>query len=158
VSTPPGAFSAPPQAEAAPPPGRRWLRNLLIGCGILALLLAAAFIGLVLYLRQKPEALTDLMMKQIETHYAADGKAEEKDALRAAYADFRKALQERRVSRDSLERVRKTLVSGGGATDMTAEQVRELTREFREGAAGKSSLSPGSAPLGSTPPAPTPSP
>lgn len=147
MSTPPGAFAPPPPPAAAPVP-KRWLKNALIGCGAVAVLLAAGFLGLLLYLKQRPEALTDMMVKQIESRYAPDVTSAEKEGLRSAYADFRAALREHRVSRGTLEKIRTALVSGG---DVTREQVRELTAAFREGAAA-----PGSAP-GSTP-VPRPSP
>jgi len=117
------------------------LKNVLIGCGGVAVLLAAVFLGLLLYLKQRPEALTDMMMKQIETRYAPDVTAAEKEELRSAYADFRTALRQHRVSTRTLGRIRETLVSGG---DVTRQQVGELTAAFREGAGG----APG-------PPAPT---
>ena len=83
----------PPTPPAAPaPPGGGWLKKALIGCGVLAALLVACFVGLMLYVRQKPEALTDMLVKQIETHYAPDVTAEEKEALRSAYAGFRERL------------------------------------------------------------------
>src|SRR5439155_18874213 len=109
----------------------RWLKNVLIGCGGVAVLLAVGFLGLLLYLMQRPEALTDMMMKQIETRYAPDVTAAEKDGLRSAYADFRTALRQHRVSARALERIRAILVSGG---DVTRRQVGELTAAFREGA------------------------
>src|SRR6266542_6885473 len=101
MSTPPGVFLPPPPPVAAPPP-RRWLKSALIGCGVVAVLLAAGFLGLLLYLKQRPEALTDMMMKQIESRYAPDVTSAEKDSLRSTYAGFRTALREHRVSRETL--------------------------------------------------------
>jgi hypothetical protein len=89
-------------------------------------------------------------MKQVESHYAADVTAEEKQQLRDAYADFRTALREHRVNREPLERMRTTLVSSGSQSEVSREQVRSLTELFRRTAGG-----------GTAPPAPailTPSP
>jgi hypothetical protein len=89
-------------------------------------------------------------MKQVESHYAADVTAEEKEQLHAAYADFRTALREHRVSREPLDRMRTTLVSSGSQSEVSREQVRSLTELFRKTAGG------GAAPR--TPAVVTPSP
>ena len=126
---------APPPAEV-PADRRGCLKKALIGCGAVALLLAICFIGLLIYVRQRPDALTDIVMKQVESHYAADVTTEEKQELRAAYADFRTALREHRVSREPLDRMRTTLVSSGSQSEVSREQVRSLTELFRKTAGG----------------------
>jgi hypothetical protein len=112
------------------------MKKVLIGCGIVALLIAVCFIGLVIYVRQRPDALTDIVMKQVESHYAADVTAEEKQQLRDAYADFRTALREHRVDREPLNQMRATFVSSGSQSEVTREQVRSLTELFRRTAGG----------------------
>jgi hypothetical protein len=134
VSTP-ADFAAAPPAEV-PADRRGCLRKALIGCGAVALLIAICFIGLLIYVRQRPDALTDIVMKQVESHYAADVTAEEKQQLRDAYADFRTALREHRVSREPLDRMRTTLVSSGSQSEVSREQVRSLTELFRRTAGG----------------------
>jgi hypothetical protein len=134
VSTP-ADFAAAPPAEV-PADRRGCLKKSLIGCGAVALLLAACFIALLIYVRQRPDALTDVVMKQVESHYAADVTAEEKEQLHSAYADFRTALREHRVSREPLDRMRTTLVSSGSQSEISREQVRSLTELFRSTARG----------------------
>ncbi len=147
----------PPVAPAPiePTAGRRgcW-KKALVGCGVAALILCAGLLGLILYLRQRPETVTDLVMKQVESHYAADVTTQEKEDLRAAYAGFRAALKERRVPQEPLERFRATFISSGPQNEVTREQVRELTALFRRAAA--SGPTPGSPT--STAPSPRPSP
>jgi hypothetical protein len=91
-------FRGPPPA-VAPADRRGCLKKALIGCGAVALLVAICFIGLLVYVRQRPDALTDIVMKQVESHYAPDVTAEEKQQLRDAYADFRTALRSTRFNR-----------------------------------------------------------
>jgi hypothetical protein len=146
----------PPSASAPiepAPAGRGCGKNVLIGCGIVALVLAAACLGLILYARSRPEMITDFVMKQIESHYAADVTETDKRELRDAYADFRQALRDRRVSRDRLDRMRATLMTGGSQNEIHHQQVRELIELYRRG----SGSGPGT-PEVSPSPAPSPSP
>lgn len=150
-TTPPvGPYaSAPPE-----PPGKRSLgKKILIGCGIVALVVAAAFLGFVLYARSRPEMITDFVMGQIESHFAADVTAEDKQELRAAYGEFRKALHERRVSREPINQMRATLVTGGPQNEIHREQVLELTALFRR-AVGSPEASPAVSPSASPPSTP----
>ena len=124
----------------------------MVGCGVIALIVAACLLGHVLYLRQHPETATDFAMKQVESHYAADVTPQEKADLQAAYAEFRKALREHRVAREPLEGMRSRLMVGGSQNEISREQVRDLTAVFRQGAASKS------APGSSATPAPSPRP
>jgi hypothetical protein len=130
------------------------MKKVLIGCGAVALLIAVCFIAVLIYVRQRPEVLTDIVMKQVESHYAADVTAEEKQQLRSAYADFRTALREHRVNRDPLDRMRTTLVSSGSQSEISREQVRSLTELFRRTAGGTAAPSP--APVLTPSPLPTP--
>ncbi len=128
VSSPP-PLPSPPGTEAAA--GKRGCWKVgLAGCGIIVLLAVAGFIALGLYARRNPEKFTDLMMKQIETHYSSDVTSEERERLQAAYGDFRKALREGRVSQRSVERLRGILLTS--KNDVTREQVQALTEIFRE--------------------------
>jgi hypothetical protein len=127
------------------------MKKVLIGCGAVALLIAVCFIAFLIYVRQRPEVLTDIVMKQVESHYAADVTAEEKQQLRSAYADFRTALREHRVNREPLDRMRTTLVSSG---EVSREQVRSLTELFRRTAGGTAAPPP--APILTPSPLPTP--
>ena len=149
----PADFAPPPPVEA-PADRRGCLKKALIGCGAVALLIAICFIGLLIYVRQRPDALTDIVMKQVESHYAADVTAEEKEQLRAAYADFRTALREHRVNREPLDRMRTTLVSSGSQSEVSREQVRNLTELFRKTAGG--SPAPPSSPILTPSPRATP--
>ncbi len=145
----------PPDAPAPIEPaagGRGWGKKVLIGCGVVALIVAACLLGLILYLRQHPEAATDFVMKQVDTHLAADVTREEKDDLHAAYAEFRAALKDHRVPREPLEGMRARLTTSGSQNEITREQVRDLTALFRQ-AAG-SPPTPGA----SAAPSPRPSP
>jgi hypothetical protein len=152
VSTPADFAPAPP-AEG-PADRRGCLKKALIGCGAVALLIAICFIALLIYVRQRPDALTDIVMKQVESHYAADVTAEEKQQLRSAYADFRTALREHRVNREPLDRMRTTLVSSGSQSEVSREQVRSLTELFRKTAGGGTAAP--SSPIPTASPRPTP--
>ena len=140
----------PPAPIEPPAAGRGWGKKLLIGCGVVALVVAACLLALILYLRQRPEAVTDVVMNQVESHYAPDVTAREKEDLRAAYAGFRSALKEHRISREPLDRMRTTLVSSGAQNEISRAQVRELTELFRRYS--------GSEPGSSAPPVPSPRP
>ena len=117
-----------------PPAGRRGCgKKALIGCGVAALVVAALCLGFILYVRQKPEVITDFVMRQVESHYAADVTEADKQELRAAYAEFRAGLKERRDSRDQrLDRWRATVMTSGAKNEFTHEQVQEMIRLFRE--------------------------
>jgi hypothetical protein len=152
VSTPipPG-----PPAPIEPSAGGSGLgKKILIGCGVVALAIAACLLGLVLYLRQHPEMATDFVMKQVESHYAANVTQQEKDDLRAAYADFRTALKEHRVPPEPLEGMRARLSVSGSQNEVTREQVRDLTKLFREAAGSRAA--PGSSALPVPSPRPSP--
>ena len=140
VSTPiPPVPPAPIQPGVS---GSGWGKKVLIGCGVVALIVAACLLGLILYLRQHPETATDFAMKQVETHYAADVTPQEKNDLHAAYAQFRVALKEHRVPREPLEGMRSRLMVGGSQNEITREQVRDLTAVFRQAAGSRAA--PGS--------------
>jgi hypothetical protein len=115
-----------------PPPRTGCGKKALIGCGVAALAFAAVCLGFILYVRSKPQVITDFVMRQVESHYAADVSDTDKRELRDAYAQFRKALVEGRVSKEPLERMRTTLMTGGPGGEVNREQVREMIRVFRE--------------------------
>ena len=108
--------------------------------------------GVFLYVRQNPAFLTDLMMSQIESHFASDVTEEDKRDLRAAYQDFRTAVEQKRVNRDAVRRMQFTF-SGTRSSTVDHEQVRALIRSFRE-AAGR----PAPAPQAPGAPSPHPTP
>lgn len=150
ASIPPG-----PPAPIEPSAGGRGLgKKILIGCGVVALVIAACLLGLILYLRQHPEVATDFVMKQVESRYAADVTQQEKDDLRAAYAEFRTALKEHRVPREPLEGMRSRLTVSGSQNEITREQVRDLTALFRQSAGSRAA--PGSSALPVPSPRPSP--
>ena len=153
MSTPaaPSGGISPAPIEPAPPRGG-CARAALIGCGITAIVVIVCFAIFTLYVRRRPEAVTDLMVSQIEKNYASDVTPEEKQELRDAYAGFRAALRERRVRREDLDRLRFNLRLGRGP--VSREQVREITRIFRE-ATGQPTRGP--LPSPSPPGAATPS-
>jgi len=146
VSTLPPA--APPPIQPVPPRSGCGKR-VLVGCGIAALAVAALCLGLILYVRSKPQVITDFVMRQVESHYASDVTETDKRELRDAYAEFRKALVDGRVRKEPLERMRTTLMTGGGS-DINHEQVREMIRLFRD----KGGSTPSSPPVEITEPAP----
>jgi hypothetical protein len=145
-----------PVSPAEPPPaGRGCGKKALIGCGVVALVLAAACLALILYARSRPEVITDFVMGQVESHFAADVTEEDKRDLRAAYAEFRAALRDRRVSREPLDRMRATIVTRGPNNEIHHEQVRDLIALFRQNAGP--APSPAAAPPSAVPSArPTP--
>jgi flagellar basal body-associated protein FliL len=143
----------PGGASGQPSVGRSDLaRKILIGCGVVALLAVAAIVAFVLYVKSNPASVTDLMMKQIESHYASDVTEGQKQDLRAAYADFRAALARHRVDRNAMQKIQMTF-SSSSSREMTAEQVRALTAAFREAAGVEatprstpSAMTPGTSP------------
>jgi hypothetical protein len=118
------------------------------------LLLLAAVVGLFLYIRRNPAFLTDLMMSQIESHFAPDVTDVDKRELREAYQDFRTAVEQNRANREAIRRMQFTF-SGTRSSTVDHEQVRTLIRSFREAAGGRPApapeATPGSPPLRSTP-------
>ena len=145
--------TAPPidPAPAGLPANRGCWKGALLGCGAVAILLVAAFVAIGIYIQNKPETVTDLLMERIRSGYAADVTEDDKAELEEAYDDFRDALTARRVDKEDVERVRDAVKLG---RDVDREEVRELTRVFRE-ATGNGS--PDRSPVEITPlPAATP--
>jgi hypothetical protein len=139
--------------EPAPPgstSNRGCWKAALLGCGAAAILCVLALVGIGIYVQKRPAAVTDLLMERIRAGYAADVTAEDKSELDSAYADFRRELEAKRVTKDDMERVRDAVKIG---REVGRDEVHELTRVFRE-AAGHAGA-PGS---GSSPPAPAPTP
>ena len=126
--------TALPIEPAAPPANRGCWKAALLGCGGAAVLLVAALIGLGVYIQKKPTAVTDLLMERIRAGYASDVTDADKSKLDAAYADFRSALEEKRVRKEDMEKVRDAVKLG---RVVGREEVHEMTRVFRE-AAGNS--------------------
>jgi hypothetical protein len=146
---------APGIPPAEVPPGKQGCaKNALLGCGVAALVLFALLVGCFLYLRRNPALLTDVMMKQIESHYGPDVTEQDKADLKAAYGDFRSAVNEKRVNREAVGRLQSTL-SSNRSNRLGREDVQALTRAFREGA-GKAPAAP--EPSASPAPAATPPP
>lgn len=137
-------MSTAPPIEPAPaglPANRGCWKGALLGCGGVAILLVAAFVGIRIYLQNEPAALTDLLMERVRAAYAPDVTEEDKAALEDAYADFREALQARRVDKGYDERVRDAVKLGG---EVDREEVHELTRVFRQAAGSRpSNAAPG---------------
>ncbi|HEX9305809.1 MAG TPA: hypothetical protein VGA31_15305 [Thermoanaerobaculia bacterium] len=140
--------TAPPIEPAAPPANRGCWKAALLGCGAAAVLLVAALIGLGVYIQKKPTAVTDLLMERVRAGYAPDVTDSDKSEVDLAYAGFRRALEEKRVRSEDMERVRDAVKLG---RVVGREEVHELTRVFRK-AAGNARGKPSRAPE-STPPA-----
>ena len=98
--------TAPPIEPAAPPANRGCWKAALLGCGGAAVLLVAALIGLGVYIQKKPTAVTDLLMERIRAGYASDVTDADRSELDAAYSDFRGALEEKRIRKEDMEKVR----------------------------------------------------
>ncbi|MEO8349780.1 MAG: hypothetical protein ABI610_12780 [Acidobacteriota bacterium] len=125
-------MSTAPPIEPAPaglPANRGCWKSALLGCGGVAILLVAAFVGIGIYIQNKPAAVTDLLMERIRAGYAPDVTEEDKTALEDAYADFREALEARRVAKEDVEQVRDAVKLGG---TVDRREVQDLTRVFRE--------------------------
>jgi hypothetical protein len=127
VSTAPPIEPAPPGSTS----NRGCWKAALLGCGGAAILLVAALVGLFVYVQKRPAAVTDLLMERIRAGYAADVTSEDKSDLDSAYADFRRELEAKRVSKEDMEKVRDAVKIG---REVGREEVRELTRVFREAA------------------------
>ena len=145
--------TAPPIEPAAPPANRGCWKAALLGCGGAAVLLVAALIGLGVYVQKKPTAVTDLLMERVRAGYASDVTDADKSQLDATYADFRRALEEKRIRKEDMENVRDAVKLG---RVVGREEVHELTRAFRD-AVRNAGGTRGSTPE-STPPAAAPTP
>jgi len=146
----PASFQPPPPPDAAPTK-QGCARTALIGCGIAAALLLLCLVGFFLYMRRNPSMMTDLMMRQIESHFGPDVTEQDKADLRAAYAEFRTALNQRRVNREGVQKLQFTL-SANRSNQINREQVLQLTRDFRAAANPAPNPSPGQ----TTSPSPVP--
>ena len=141
-------MSTAPPTEPAPPgstSNRGCWKAALLGCGAAAILCVAVLVGIGVYVQKRPAAVTDLLMERIRAGYASDVTAEDKSDLDSAYADFRRELESKRVSRDDMERVRNAVKIG---REVGREEVHELTRVFRDAARHS-----GGAGMRTTPPA-----
>ena len=150
-----------PSIEPAPPgstSNRGCWKAALLGCGAAAILCVAALVGVGIYVQKRPTAVTDLLMERIQAGYASDVTSEDKAELDSAYAEFRRELEAKRVSKDDMERVRDAVKIG---REVGRDEVHELTRVFREAArrGGTRDIGPGTPP-DTTPPNPgaTPAP
>jgi hypothetical protein len=137
----PASFQPPPPPDAAPTK-QGCARTALIGCGIASALLLLCIVGFFLYMRRNPSLMTDLMMRQIESHFGPDVTEQDKADLRAAYAEFRTALNQGRVNREGVQKLQFTL-STNRSNQINREQVLQLTRDFRAAANPASIPSPG---------------
>lgn len=120
--------------EPAPPgstSNRGCWKAALLGCGAAAILCVAALVGIGLYVQKRPAAVTDLLMERVRSGYAADVTAGDKADLDSAYADFRRELEAKRVSKEDMEKVRDAVKIG---REVGREEVHELTRVFRAAA------------------------
>lgn len=112
--------------------------------------MVAALVGLGVYIQKRPATVTDLLMERIRARYASDVTEPDKADLDAAYADFRKALEDRRIRQEDMERVRDAVTLRG---QVHREEVLELTKIFRGAARGAlPATSPGPV-SGASPPA-----
>ena len=146
MSSPPSAAGAP-FSSAPIEPARRpggCARGALIGCGSAAILVLLLFGAFTIYVRRKPEALTDLLVRQIESNFAKDVTEQEKADLHSAYADFRVALKERRVGQEPLDRLR-AVATAGMSGPVGPDQVRELAASFRKASSSGARSSDGGA-------------
>ena len=125
-------MSTAPPIETAPPgsaSNRGCWKAALLGCGACAILLVAALVGIGLYVQKRPFALTDILMDRIRASYAAEVTAEDKAELDSAYADFRRELEAKKVSKEDIERVRDAVKIG---REVGRSEVHELTQVYRE--------------------------
>lgn len=150
-------MSTVPPIEPAPaglPANRGCWKGALLGCGAVAILLVVVFVAIGIYVQNRPTAVTDLLMERIRSGYAPDVTEEDKSSLEDAYADFREALEARRVAKEDVEDVRDAVKLG---REVSRSEVHELTRVFRR-AAGSSGAPAGSPGAVSPVPAVTPAP
>lgn len=120
--------------EPAPPgstSNRGCWKAALLGCGAAAILCVAALVGIGVYVQKRPAAVTDLLMERVRSGYATDVTSEDKAELDSAYADFRRELEAKRVSKADMEKVRDAVKIG---REVGREEVHELTSVFREAA------------------------
>jgi hypothetical protein len=143
--------STAPPIEPAPaglPAKRGCWKGALYGCGAVAVCIVAVLVGVAIYVQKKPGAVTDMLMERIRDRYASDVTAQDKADLETAYADFRTALEAKRVRREDLDRVRYAVKLG---REVPRDEVVELTRVFREAAAGDGTPAPANETPGASP-------
>ena len=124
----------PPPIEPVPAAAstrRGCWKGALLGCGGAAVLCVAALIVTGVWVQKNPEKVTDLLVDNIRDRYASDVTEQDKADLDAAYAEFRRALVDRRVRDEDMERVRGVVKLQG---EVRRDDVLELTRVFREAA------------------------
>lgn len=143
-----------PAPAGLPRANRGCWKGALYGCGGGAVLIVACLVLIGIYVRRNPGTITDMLMNQVRDRYASDVTAQDKADLEAAYKDFRAALEDKKIRREDIERVRTTVSLG---REVRRSDVLELTRVFREatanaeaGAAGATPV-PTLAPLETTP-------
>ena len=145
-------MSTAPPIESAPPgsaSNRGCWKAALLGCGACAILLVAALVGIGIYVQKRPATVTDLLMDRIRASYAAEVTTQDKAELDSAYADFRRELEAKKVSKEDIERVRDTVKIG---REVGRSEVHELTQVYREavaharGASGTTVPSPAATP------------
>ena len=132
-----------PPIEPAPPgstSNRGCWKAALLGCGAAAILCVAVLVGLGVYVQKRPAAVTDLLMERMRSGYATEVTSQDKAELDSAYADFRRELEAKRVSKDDMEKVRDAVKIG---REVGREEVHELTRVFRDAARNASWVTAG---------------
>jgi hypothetical protein len=95
-----------------------------------------------LYLRRNPNLFTDWAMKQVDAHMASDVTEQEKKDLHDAYAAYRDKMRAGTANPEALQRMQRVFMSGSNS-EITREQVRELTAAFRRAAGLAPLTSPG---------------
>ncbi|HEY7864285.1 MAG TPA: hypothetical protein VIE39_11520 [Thermoanaerobaculia bacterium] len=141
MSTPPPAVPLPPPIEPAPR-GGCW-KTGVIGCGAAAVVVVLLIIAAILYFSRRPEAMFDLMMTAVEANLAPEVTDEDRRELRAAYAEFRQALKEKRVDRRELENLNRVLRIRSGEP-ISRDRVHQMTEFFRR--AARSAPAPATSP------------
>jgi hypothetical protein len=128
---PPPPLPAPPGIPPPAPAARGCWRTGLIGCGIAGLVILLGIVALFMYLRRNPQAITDYVMAQVESHYGPDVTEQDKAELRQAYAEYRQRLRENKADAEPMQHMRSVFVSTGPNNTINREQVHELTAAFR---------------------------
>ena len=87
----------------------------LLMIGLIVCMLGMGF-GMMIYMRRHPEQMTDLLMRQVESNFAADVTTQEKEDLRSAYDRFRRSLVDGRRAGRRRSRTGHATCSGGGSS------------------------------------------
>jgi len=153
----PGTVRSPFQPQPISPrdpaaPHRGCSKPALVGCGLLLVLLGLGAILFIVNAQGITAWWLRLLEKQVQTQLPPDATAQDRERLRAAFADVRRALETQKIDAAALQQVQTRVLQIAKKTGQVSRQdILDLTAAL-ERLAGKSP------PPQPSPPAETPAP